>query len=269
MQSLAATYNLAYINAKESFEGQFGLSDQAQADMEATVGSAQRALDSQLHFWQTYADNVNVLRSVSAEDLGVTQENYNEIMTYAQSGTEEAAGFAASLAEAVNSGNTEAITKLANIVGEVKAARELAAGEVAAWQVDFNEEMQDIVNTMQVSLQEMNMSEEAIEAAKATMTSYADEISIQGSLAVANAISVADQVRAALQSASTTINIGVTANGITGTGYAMGTENASPSWHLVGENGPEIVYFGGGETVYNASDTAKLLSNAQKEMQIV
>ena len=269
MQSLASTYTLAYTLAKESFEGQYGLFDQAQADMEATVGSAQRALDSQLKFWQTYADNVNVLRGVSAEDLGVTQENYNEIMAYAQSGTEEAAGFAASLRQAVDSGNTEAITKLANTVGEVKAAREKAAGEVAAWQVDFDGQMKQIISTMETSLQEMDMSEEAIEAAKSTMTSYADTISTQGATAVANALSIANQVRTALQSASTTINIGVTGNGKTGTGYAMGTENATPGWHLVGENGPEIVYFGGGETVYTADETRRMLNGAQEEMQIV
>lgn len=269
MQSLASTYTLAYTLAKESFEGQYGLFDQAQADMEATVGSAQRALDSQLNFWQTYADNVNVLRSVSAEDLGVTQENYNEIMAYAQSGTEEAAGFAASLAQAVNSGNTEAITKLADTVGQVKAAREQAAGEVAAWQVDFDGQMQEIINTMETSLQEMDMSEEAIEAAKSTMTSYAETISTQGATAVANALSIANQVRTALQSASTNINIGVTGGGKTGTGYAMGTENATPGWHLVGENGPEIVYFGGGETVYTADETRRMLNGAQEEMQIV
>lgn len=269
MQSLASTYTLAYTLAQESFEGQYGLFDQAQADMEATVGSAQRALDSQLNFWQTYADNVNVLRGVSAEDLGVTQENYNEIMAYAQSGTEEAAGFAASLAQAVNSGNTEAITKLADTVGQVKAAREQAAGEVAAWQVDFDGQMQEIINTMETSLQEMDMSEEAIAAAKSTMTSYADTISTQGATAVANALSIANQVRTALQSASTTINIGVSGGGKTGTGYAMGTENATPGWHLVGENGPEIVYFGGGETVYTADETRRMLNGAQEEMQIV
>ena len=112
------------------------------------------------------------------------------------------------------------------------------------------------------------MSEEAIAAAKSTMDSYAETISTQGASAIANALSVANQVRAALQSASTNINIGVT-GGKTGNGYAMGTDSATPGWHLVGENGPEIVYFGGGETVYNASETAKLLSNAQEEMQIV
>ena len=261
MQSLAATYDIAYAAAKTSFEGQFSLFDTATADASATVTNMQNALNSQLNFWQTYADNVNILRGVSAEDLGVTQENYNEIMAYAQSGTEEAAGFAASLAQAVNSGNTEAIATLANTVGEVKAAREQAAGEVAAWQVDFDGQMQKIISTMETSLQEMDMSEEAIAAAKSTMTSYADTISTQGAFAVANAVSIANQVREALQSASTTINIGVSGGGTTGTGYASGTDFATPGWHLVGENGPEIVEFGGGETVYPADETARMLAN--------
>jgi len=261
MQSLAATYDIAYAAAKTSFEGQFSLFDTATADASATVTNMQNALNSQLNFWQTYADNVNILRGVSAEDLGVTQENYNEIMAYAQSGTEEAAGFAASLAQAVNSGNTEAIATLANTVGEVKAAREQAAGEVAAWQVDFDGQMQKIISTMETSLQEMDMSEEAIAAAKSTMSSYADTISTQGAFAVANAVSIANQVREALQSASTTINIGVSGGGTTGTGYASGTDFATPGWHLVGENGPEIVEFGGGETVYPADETARMLAN--------
>ena len=38
-------------------------------------------------------------------------------MAYAQSGSEEAAGLAASMAEAINSGNTEAVAALADTVG--------------------------------------------------------------------------------------------------------------------------------------------------------
>jgi len=54
-----------------------------------------------------------------------------------------------------------------------------------------------------------------------------------------------------------------------GDGYATGTANATPGWHLVGENGPEIVYFGGGESVYTADETRRMLNGAQEEMQIV
>lgn len=43
-------------------------------------------------------------------------------------------------------------------------------------------------------------------------------------------------------------------------GYASGTSSATKGLHLVGEAGPEIVRFKGGEQVYNASDTRKMLS---------
>lgn len=41
-------------------------------------------------------------------------------------------------------------------------------------------------------------------------------------------------------------------------GYASGTDYATPGAHWVGENGPEIVNFRGGETVTNARDSAKV-----------
>ena len=45
-------------------------------------------------------------------------------------------------------------------------------------------------------------------------------------------------------------------------GYATGTNNATSGLHLVGEAGPELIDFRGGERVYNASNTEKILSNA-------
>lgn len=43
-------------------------------------------------------------------------------------------------------------------------------------------------------------------------------------------------------------------------GYATGTDSASQGWHLVGERGPELVNFGGGEVVLNNSNTSAVLS---------
>ncbi|MFE5777076.1 hypothetical protein [Brachybacterium sp. NPDC056505] len=42
---------------------------------------------------------------------------------------------------------------------------------------------------------------------------------------------------------------------LAGRGYASGTLNATPGWHMVGEQGPELVRFRGGEQVKNARDT--------------
>lgn len=45
-----------------------------------------------------------------------------------------------------------------------------------------------------------------------------------------------------------------------GEGYASGTESATRGWHMVGEEGPEIVWFNGGESVSNAYDTKSMFS---------
>ncbi|WP_368488433.1 phage tail tape measure protein [Clostridium sp. BJN0013] len=47
-------------------------------------------------------------------------------------------------------------------------------------------------------------------------------------------------------------------------GYASGTNNASPGWHIVGEEGPELYYFAGGETVIDANSTDNILKQVNK-----
>ncbi|WP_254905209.1 phage tail tape measure protein [Clostridium tyrobutyricum] len=48
------------------------------------------------------------------------------------------------------------------------------------------------------------------------------------------------------------------------TGYASGTNNATSGWHIVGENGPELYYFAGGETVIDADSTDTILNQVNK-----
>ena len=45
-------------------------------------------------------------------------------------------------------------------------------------------------------------------------------------------------------------------------GYAAGTSYAGSGWYLVGENGPELMRFRGGEAVLNATRTAGVLQGA-------
>ena len=48
---------------------------------------------------------------------------------------------------------------------------------------------------------------------------------------------------------------------LTNKGYASGTNNATKGIHLVGEKGPELVYFNGGETVLNAEKTRNIITS--------
>lgn len=293
VEELCAAYDEAYQAALESFEGQFGLFDEAEADMDATVANAQAALDSQLAYWESYSANVETLKNTSAEDLGVTQENYEALMAYAQSGSEEAAGLAASMAEAINSGNTEAVAALAETVGQVQAAKETAAAAVADWQTDFTAQMNAIEQEMQDTINGMDLSEEASAAASSTISSYADQIRAGKDGAVSAAREVASAVTSALSSANATIHVNVTSSGSVA-GHAKGTTNAesvflageqgpelvarpaaayasgttdSTDYFIAGENGPELIVGEQGSTVFPTQETDRLIAALNEKRQ--
>lgn len=202
IEELCTAYDEAYQAALESFEGQFGLFDEASTSSEeylnATVANAQAALDSQLSYWDTYLSNVETLKATSAEDLGVTQENYEALMAYAQSGSEEAAGLAQSMVDAINSGNEDAVAELANTVGEVQAKQEEASAAVADWQTSFSESLSSLEQEMQTAVEGMDLSEEAQASAQSTITAYIEQIRSSGGEASAAAESVAQQIETAL-----------------------------------------------------------------------
>lgn len=253
--ALKEEYNEAYNAALESFNGQFGLFDEAKANMDSTVANAQAALDSQLAYWDNYLANVNVLKETSASDLNITQENYDALMAYVQDGSAEAAGLAQSMVDAINSGDEEAVATLANTLGEVESKKEQAASVVAEWQIDFNGKMDEIVNKANETVtKDLNLSGEAATSASATINAYADAILAQGGKAIANAQSIANQVKSALSSAN--VSVGSV------TGYASGTDYATPGPHLVGENGPEIIEFRGGEKVYTNEETERIMARS-------
>lgn len=293
VEELCAAYDEAYQAALESFEGQFGLFDEAEANMEATVANAQAALESQLAYWESYGANIETLKNTSASDLGITQENYEALMAYAQSGSEEAAGLAASMAEAINSGNADAVAELANTAGEVSEKQQEIAAMTADWQTDFTAQMDAIEKEMQDTIDGMDLSEEASAAASSTISSYADQIRAGKSGAVAAAQEVANAVTAALSSANTTVNVRVNTSGSV-PGHASGTTNAesvflageegpelvarpaatyatgttdSADYFIAGENGPELIVGQQGSTVFPTGETDRLIAALNEKRQ--
>ncbi|MCW6059785.1 phage tail tape measure protein [Clostridium sporogenes] len=51
-----------------------------------------------------------------------------------------------------------------------------------------------------------------------------------------------------------------------GKAYATGTTNAARGWNLVGEEGPELLWFDGGETVLNNKDTMNLFNKLDNKI---
>lgn len=265
VEKLCAAYDKAYQAALESFEGQFGLFDTAEADMEATVSNAQAALDSQLAYWENYNSNIGALKATTAADLGLiddelgtAQEKYDALMAYVQDGSEQAAGLAASMAEAINSGNTEAVAELANTIGEISNAQQEAADLTADWTTGFYNELENLEQTMYNTVTEgLDLSDEAEATALETIERYAEAIRAGKGDAVSAAEEVANAVsRALLSNGSTTV---ATSTATSVEANANGTTDAADVF-IAGEEGPELIVGKAGSTVFPADETERIIN---------
>lgn len=261
IDNLCIAYDEAYQSALDSFQGQFGLFDEASMKSEdylnATVANAQKALDSQVAYWEEYNANLETLTSYGEGLTGEARANYEQLLAYAQSGNEEAAGLAASIADAINNGNDDAVNKLSETVGKVASQQEAAAAKTAEFKTNFNEEMEDILSDMEEYVSELGFEDEAAKAAASTMISYAQSIRQGKNEAIQAASEVADAVSAAIRGSviSTNINISQSASV---PGHASGTTNAEDVF-VAGENGPELIVGAGGSTVFPTSETDKII----------
>lgn len=290
VEELCVAYDEAYQAALESFGGQFGLFDEASTKseeyMDSTVENAQTALDSQLAYWEEYGSNVASLKEYGETLTGEARENYDALVAYAQSGSEEAAGLADSIAQAIADGDDQAITDLANTISEVSAKQEEIAATTADWQTNFTSQMNEYEQEMVGIIQDMDLSDEAETSATATVNSYASAILAGKRGAEAAAKEVAGAVTAALSSANTSVNVRVSSSGSV-PGHANGTINAgnvflageegpeliarsaaayangttdSTDYFIAGENGPELIVGEQGSTVFPTEETNRLIN---------
>lgn len=302
VEKLCEAYDEAYNAALESFEGQFGLFDKASMKSEdyknATIENAQKAVESQLAYWESYSADVETLKSKSAADLGITQDNYETLMSYAQDGSEQAAGLAHNMAEAIKSGDENAVKTLADTLGKVTSKQDEIAKATADWQTDFTSQMDQYAQDMANTVKKMDLSAEAAASATSTINGYVNSIKAGKAGAVAAAQDIANSVSTALKSANTTVNVSTGggsatttatpahANGTTNAenmfiageagpelivskaaAYATGTTN-SDEFYIAGENGPELIIGQQGSTVFPTEETDRLiesLGNRERE----
>lgn len=257
-------YDEAYQAAKESFDGQFGLFDEASMKSDAytssTIANAQKALDSQLEYWKSYQSNIEYISSISAESLGVTQAAYDSFMSYVRSGTPEAAGLIDDIVYNIEHGNSDVVTDVIETNQEVTTLRDQTAKDTADWTSGLSDKMSELVKRMAQDVEKMDLSPEAKSAAATTMNGYITMLSIKGQTAINTAYEIAKGVTSALSSASGDINVGVSSSGTTGIELnAKGTTNAADIF-IAGEEGPELIVGKQGSTVFPNSETNKIIS---------
>lgn len=268
VNDLCQAYDDAYLAARESIDGQIGLFQEMVVEAEMSVAEMQGAWESQIQYLTTYADNIK-----KAMDFGLDEALIAEL----SDGSEESAAQLDTIISKVEElgGTTSEAKKFVDDFNakfqEVETAKDEFAETVADMETDFTEKMQALEDQLNTTIDNMNMETDAATAAKATMSAYIQEIIAGGNSAVAAAANAAARVAAALKTGTATTAdgtatyvpkdfIGPLAPGQQYSPYASGTDYASQGIHLVGEHGPELVEFEGGETVYPADETSRILS---------
>lgn len=242
INALVESYNEAYSAAYESISGQYQLWDEAAKVVATSAGSINSALESQITYWQDYNANLQSLTDRSADIEGLS----DMIASFAD-GSSDSVNAIAGMAGATDE-------QLATMVANWKTLQQEqqnAAGSVADLKTDFTATMDELQTALAEDIEAMDLGDEAKASAQATIQRFID-----------GAVGMLPQVTAAYNRVAAAARAALSASG-TGTagsipGYAVGTQSAAPGFALVGENGPELVYFNGGEQVMTAEETAAM-----------
>lgn len=269
VEELCAAYDEAYAAARESIDGQIGLFEEIVLEVEQSTEEMMGAWESQINYLTSYSENLK-----KAMDFGLDESLVEEL----SDGSQESAAQLDTIISKVEElgGTTDEAKKFVDDFNkkfqEVETAKDNFAGTVADIETDFSDTMAELETELMNGIDALNMPEDAAEAAKSTMSAYIQEIIAGGNEAVAAAESAAARVAAALAQAEADAKaadnvtyvprgfVGPLAPGQQYAPYASGTAYASPGIHLVGENGPELVEFDGGETVHPADETSRILA---------
>ncbi len=250
--ALTEAYNEAYTAALDSISGQYALWDEAADVVETSAGSINSALESQITYWQDYNTNLQSLTERSADIEGLSAV----IASFAD-GSEDSVNAIAGLANA----SDEDLRAMVTNWQELQKEQEAAAGSVADLKTDFSATMDELQQELAADIEAMDLGDEAAASGRATIQGYIDaanDMLPQVRSAYAN-------IAQAVQSAMGYKMVYVPSSGtyVPQRGYATGTENAEPGWAMVGENGPELMFFNGGEKVLNATQTSELQAKSE------
>ena len=173
-----------------------------------------------------------------------------------QKALEQAAGLAASMVQSINSGNKDAVAKLADTLADVTAKQDAAAQATADWVTDYESQLDDFQKKMEGTVDSLDLSDEAGKAAKDTIAEYVQKLKDGKKDAVAAAKDVAASVALALQNGSTPSVPASTTTTVPG--HAGGTTDAEDVF-VAGENGPELIVGKQGSTVFPTEETDKII----------
>lgn len=254
---LADSYTDAYNAAYDSISGQFGLFEKLSVEVDTSVADMIAALESQVSYMDSYAENL-----MAAATMGLS----DGLLAQLSDGSKESAAYLQAIVE----DGGKKIAALNAAFGKVEEGKELFSDTVAELQEDFAAATDAVQQKLADNIEAMDLGPEAAQSAYNTFKAYIDQagemlpevrdVCARMGRVILNALNVPEHPSLSVSVQNTRERVtGAFASGRVTGAYASGTQNAEPGLALVGEKGPELVYFHGGEQVLTAAETEAVM----------
>ena len=221
--------------------------------MATSASSINSALESQITYWDNYNQNLEKLNERAADIDGL-----NEVIASFADGSKDSVNAIAGMASASDAD----LAKMVENYRSLQEAQESTSDSLADLQTGMSNALDEIAQDLSDSVSDMDLSDEAVKSARATIQGFIDGAENMTPLVKEAYGRVASAATSALSTANSNYNLHQRRGNIPG--YAVGTESAAPGFAIVGEKGPELVYFDGGETVLTATETRTVLDKAER-----
>lgn len=257
IQELVSAYTDAYNAAYDSISKQYDLWDTAEKVVATSASSINSALESQITYWDNYNQNLENLTERAADIDGLS-----DVIASFADGSKDSVNAIAGMAAASDSD----LAKMVENYRSLQEAQKTTGESMADLETGMSNAMDEIAQNVADSVADMDLNDEAMKSAQSTVQGFIDGAEGMMPRVKEAYEKVANAASDALAGANKRYNIDQKNGNIPG--YAVGTESAAPGFAIVGENGPELVYFNGGETVLTAPETRAAFNEARQLEQI-
>ncbi|MGN1118311.1 MAG: phage tail tape measure protein [Acutalibacteraceae bacterium] len=252
IDELTTEYIKAYDAAYESVMGQYDIWDKAAKVSTVSVSTINKNLESQATYWEKYNTNLQSLQDRTSDIEGLS-----EVIASFADGSSDSVNAIAGMAKASDADLKKMVENWKTVQEQEKSASEA----IADLATDFSNTMNELQTQLKKDIEAMDLSEEAANNGIATIQGFID--GAENMLPTVEAMykklgdAAVNALKAEIEQATITAQIRVV--GGVDNAYASGTDYAAAGYALVGEEGPELVKFNGGEKVYPAAETAAIL----------
>lgn len=246
IQKWVDKYGALYQAAKDSLEKQFKLWDEAERVTTVSVQKANKGIQSQIDYWHDYNRDLNTIKDSGIAGMDLLYKHISD-------GSTDSVAMAAGIADAILEGNQPAVEKMVSLYKELQEAQGNTAETMMEMQTDMDKAYRELVASTQKAIGDMKLPDDARDAGRETVLSYARGL-YSGETSVEKAARSVANVAAKTLTTKTN-----RATSTYASMYASGTSYAASGLALVGEEGPELVYLRGGERVLTAEETRTAL----------